>query len=240
MSALPALVSATDTPPDEDFRSRVAREKRQRMRERLLRAAQTAYLHCPPGRSPVIDDVVRVADVSRGSFYKHYDTLDALLAEIGQRTAADMIASFERLFGSAADPAVRVAAGPLMALARAVMDPAHAAVIAHADRADLLDGSDPRRQLVISALSQGLAAGIFSFTSPESACDLVMGTTLEGGRRLALSRRLDGAYMRETVAMVLLGVGLPRPAAEAAVAEAWQLLLAASGQLAWWQPLQVA
>jgi AcrR family transcriptional regulator len=232
--------TAANLPLDEDFRSRVAREKRQRMRERLLCAAQTAYLHCPPGRSPVIDDVVRVAEVSRGSFYKYYDTLDALLAEIGQRMAADMIASFERLFGAVADPAVRVAAGPLMALARAVMDPAHAAVIAHADRADLLNGKDPRHELVVNILNQGLAAGVFTFNTLESACDLVIGTTLEGGRRLALSRRLDGAYLRETVAMVLLGLGLSRPAADAAVAEAWQLLLAASGQLAWWQPLQVA
>lgn len=240
MSAHLLHASAADTPLDEDFRSRVAREKRQRMRERLICAAQTAYLHCPPGQSPVIDDVVRVAEVSRGSFYKHYDTLDALLAEIGQRTAADMITTFERLFGAVADPAVRVAAGPLMALARSVMDPAHAAVIAHADSADLLDGNDPRRQLVVSALSQGQAAGIFTFTTLESACDLVIGTTLEGGRRLAQSRRLDGAYLREIVAMVLLGLGLPRKAADAAVAQAWQLLRAASGQLAWWQPLQVA
>jgi AcrR family transcriptional regulator len=240
MSALRLPDPGPNIPTDEDFRSRVARERRQRMRERLLRAAQTAYLHCPPGRSPVIDDVVRLAEVSRGSFYKHYDTLDALLAEIGQHSAVDMIATFERLFGAVSNPSVRVAAGPLMALARAVMDPAHGAVIAHADRAELLDSDDPRRQLVVTALNQGLATGVFSFTALESACDLVMGTTLEGCRRLAQSRRLDGAYLRETVAMVLIGLGLSRPAAQAAVAEAWQLLLAASDQLTWWQALQLA
>lgn len=235
-----AISALTDTAPQDapadDFRVRVAAEKRERMRARLVAATLDAYLHAEPGRAPVIDDVIRLADVSRGTFYKYFDSLDEVLAEIGGAMAADMLASFERLFAGV-DAAVSVAAGPLMAMARAAMEPRHGAFISRVDFVSLLAVEDPRALIVKRSLIDGRDAGTLHFASVEAAMDLVIGTSREGARRILETRVLDGAYIREVAVMVMLGLGLDRPQAEAAVSEAWQHLQRQSANLHWWQPV---
>lgn len=226
-----------DERPLADHRHRVARERRARMRERLIAATIDVYSQNTGGHRPVIDDVIRAADVSRGTFYKYFDSLDEVLTEIGRRAADEMLLSFDRLFGPLEDGAVMLATGPLMALARAAMDPAHGAIISHADMVDRISGDDPRRQLVYRSLNHGRDQGVFHFDAIEAAFDLVIGTSVEGARRISRTGQLDGASIRETVVMILLGLGMNRPAALHAVNTAWQLLQGASEHLHWWKPV---
>jgi AcrR family transcriptional regulator len=75
--------------PREDHRVRVAGEKRERMRDHLLGAVLAVYPG-KPGQGPaVIDDVIRVAKVSRGTFYKYYPSLEEAVAELGAKLAAE-------------------------------------------------------------------------------------------------------------------------------------------------------
>lgn len=228
-----------DESPATDHRHRVARERRARMRERLIAATMDVYSQSNGGRRPVIDDVIRAADVSRGTFYKYFDTLDEVLTEIGRSAASEMLLSFDRLFGPLDDGAVMLATGPLMALARAAMDPPHGAIISHADMVDRISGDDPRRQLVYRSLNKGREQGVFQFDAIEAAFDLVIGTSVEGARRISRTGQLDGAGIRETVVMILLGLGMKRPAARRAVDTAWQLLQGASEHLHWWKPVNL-
>lgn len=223
--------------PEANHRHRVARERRTRMRERLIAATMDVYSQSPGGRRPVIDDVIRAADVSRGTFYKYFDTLDEVLVEIGRSAASEMLLSYDRLFGPLDDGAVMLATGPLMALARAAMDPPHGAIISHADMIDRTSGEDPRRQLVYRSLNHGRDQGVFKFDAIEAAFDLVIGTSVEGARRISRTGQLDGGGIRETVVMILLGLGMQRPAARRAVDTAWQLLQGASEHLHWWKPV---
>ena len=223
--------------PEANHRHRVARERRTRKRERLIAATMDVYSQSPGGRRPVIDDVIRAADVSRGTFYKYFDTLDEVLVEIGRSAASEMLLSYDRLFGPLDDGAVMLATGPLMALARAAMDPPHGAIISHADMIDRTSGEDPRRQLVYRSLNHGRDQGVFKFDAIEAAFDLVIGTSVEGARRISRTGQLDGAGIRETVVMILLGLGMQRPAARRAVDTAWQLLQGASEHLHWWKPV---
>ncbi len=238
MSALrnpPAPVA--EPPSAEDHRSRVARERRTRMRDRLVAATRDVYGQCAGGRVPVIDDVIRAAKVSRGTFYKYFDSLDEVLTEIGHNAANDMLHSFDRLFSPLDDGAVMLATGPLMALARAAMDPAHGVIISRADMVDRISGDDPRRLLVYRSLNYGRDQGTFHFTSIEAAFDLVIGTSVESARRISRTGQLDGAFIREAVVMILLGLGMKASAARTAVATAWQQLQAASHDLHWWKPV---
>lgn len=224
-----------DETPAADHRHRVARERRARMRERLIAATMDVYSQSTGGRRPVIEDVIRAADVSRGTFYKYFDTLDEVLTEIGRSAASEMLLSYDRLFGPLDDGAVVLAIGPLMALARAAMDPPHGAIISHADMVD----DDPRRQLVYRSLNKGREQGVLRFDAIEAAFDLVIGTSVEGVRRISRTGQLDGASIRETVVMILLGLGMKRPAARRAVDAAWQLLQGASEHLHWWKPVNL-
>lgn len=223
--------------PVEDFRVRAAAEKRDRMRARLIAATMDAYLDAGSGRPPVIDDVIRVAEVSRGTFYKYFDSLDEVLAEIGRRMADEMLSSVERIFASVDDAAVRTAAGPLMAMARAAMEPRHGAFIARVDFIDFLGGQDPRSLIVKRSLSDGRAQGRLKFDSLDAAIDLVIGVSVEGARRILKTGLLDGAYIRETATLVMLGLGMTRKGAERAVADAWQHLQKSSTELHWWKPV---
>jgi AcrR family transcriptional regulator len=230
-------VAALPRPAAQDFRVRVAAERRDRMRARLIAATMQAYVDSGNVRPPVIDDVIRLADVSRGTFYKYFDSLEEVLAGIGRRTAGEMLSSFQRLFDGVDDAAVRVAAGPLMAMARAAMEPCHAAFIARVDFIDFLGGADPRSQIVERCLADGRAQGRLKFESLDAAVDLVIGVSLEGARRVLKTRSLDGATIRETTTLVLIALGLARKAAERAVGQAWQHLQEHAAELHWWKPV---
>ncbi len=179
------------------------------------------------------------AEVSRGTLYKYFDSLDEVLAEIGQRTAAEMLSSFEQLFDGIADAAVRTAAGPLMAMARAAMEPRHAAFISRMDFIAFMAGQDPRSLIVSRCLEDGRLQGRLKFESLDAAIDPVIGVSVEGARRVLKTGALDPATLRETTTLVLLGLGLTRKAAELAVGQAWlhlQIQARASARH-WWKPV---
>jgi AcrR family transcriptional regulator len=234
---LAPLDPTEDKRPVADHRHRVARERRARMRERLIAATMEVYRQSAGRHRPVIDDVIRAANVSRGTFYKYFDTLDEVLSEIGHATASEMLQSFERLFETLEDGAVMLATGPLMALTRAAMDPTHGAIVSHADLVDRISGDDPRRQLAFRSLRYGREQGVFQFDSIEAAFDLVIGASVEGARRISRTGQLDGACIRETVVMILLGLGMKLPGARLAVTTAWRRLQDASEHLHWWKPV---
>src|SRR3546814_6029616 len=74
---------ASVVPNPEDFRIRVAADRRERMRARLLDAVLDLYQPGRGGAHLVIDDVIQTAGVSRGTFYKrseeHTSELQSLM-----------------------------------------------------------------------------------------------------------------------------------------------------------------
>lgn len=223
-----------------DHRVRVAGQKRERMRERLIDATMAACLGCEAGRHPVVEDVIQIAEVSRGSFYKHFDAIDEVFAVIGRRMAHDMLSSYSQLVAALPDDASRVALGPLMALVRAAMEPSHAAFIARVDFVDYLASNEPRAHVVGLSLRHGRECGALHFQSPDAAMDLLIGACLEGTRRILRTRRLDFVAIRELTAMVLRGLGVTPADADRAVALAWQRLQGEAGTLHWWKPMDTA
>lgn len=254
LSALPTPVVAVDAHPSAvrcptslrdivvdpvptDHRVRVAEQKRERMRERLIDATMAAYLSCDAGRHPVVEDVIRVAEVSRGSFYKHFDAVDEVFAEIGRRMAQEMLACYGRLAAPLGDGAARVALGPLMALVRSAMEPRHGAFIARVDFIEYLTSDQPRTHLVAQNLQAARSSGALQFQSLDAAVDLLIGSTVEGARRIVRARRVDAAYIRELSAMVLRALGVSPAHADDAVDRAWQRLADEAASLHWWRPL---
>ncbi|MDZ5455147.1 TetR/AcrR family transcriptional regulator [Azohydromonas lata] len=237
---LPQEHTNADASPPQDHRVRVAEIKRERMRERLIEATMAAYLECEPGHHPVVDDVIRIAEVSRGSFYKHFEAIDEVFAEIGRRMAREMLQTYGRLTASLQDGAARMALGPLMALVRAAMEPRHGAFIARVDFIEFLASDEPRASLVAMSLHEGRLHGAVTFDSIQAAMDLVVGTTVEGARRIVRTRTLDGGYIRELAGMVLRGLGVSPLAADRAVSQAWQRLVDESATLSWWKPVSPA
>lgn len=65
-------------PPQEDHRTGVGLERRARMRQRLIEAAPPVFAEMGPEVAQ-IDDVIRLAGVSRGAFYNYFRSTNELL-----------------------------------------------------------------------------------------------------------------------------------------------------------------
>ena len=75
----------------EDHRVRVGRQKRERMRAHLLKSVFSVCSRETLRDPASIDDVVKDASVSRGTFYKYFDSLDEAISELGLQMADEMV-----------------------------------------------------------------------------------------------------------------------------------------------------
>ncbi|NHO66668.1 TetR/AcrR family transcriptional regulator [Aestuariicella hydrocarbonica] len=227
-----------DTKPQvtDDARQRSAQRRREKMRQRLLFAALDVFLMSEITRPPVIDDVIRKAGVSRGTFYKYFTSLEEVLRELGQTMAEDMIKTYERVFIKLTDPAARLAAGPLLSLTHAAMQPRRVEFTIRVDYIDYLSRGTRAREIITDSLDDARQAGLVHFTSLTAITDMVIGSTLEGGRRLMHTKNFDESYIDELVRLILLGCGLTAESSHSAITLARQELEVNTHQLHWWQP----
>ena len=168
-----------EEPAKEDHRVRVAREKRKRMRAHLL---QSVFAVCSVEtmREPaVIDDVVRHAEVSRGTFYKYFSSMEEAVAELGLELADEMTAGIASVYDVLEDPVMRTATGFQMFLCRAMIDPAWGALIAHIG---LLSGDSLFTSKIQDDIRLGLSTGDYALSSVEVGTDLLMGAKIEAIR----------------------------------------------------------
>ena len=108
-------------------RAEIGREKRARTRAQLVAAANSLFAS-QASESVTIDDVVRKAGVAKGTFYVHFDGLEALTAAV----AEELVQTFDELLQpsrlSINDPALRIAFGCSSFINKALNDPRWAAL----------------------------------------------------------------------------------------------------------------
>lgn len=128
-------------------RAEIGREKRVRTRAQLVEAANALFA----GRaveSVTVDDVVQEAGVAKGTFYTHFDSLEALTAAV----AEELVQSFDELLqpgrASIAEPALRIAFGCRAFIDKALSDSRWAAVAARMAAANPQSGEILRRHLL--------------------------------------------------------------------------------------------
>ena len=188
--------------------------------------------------STVIEDVVKHAGVSRGTFYKYFDTLDEAVVQLALELAEEMTAGIVAVYGAINDPVLHTAAGFQAFLMRAHLDPGWGAFIIHLD---LLNGEN---QLIASSVKGsirlGMETGAFKVRSVDTAADLLMGAKHEAIRRIVANHR-DPFYITTVTAMVLRAFGVSPAAADDAVDRAFALLCGEGpGKFGWWVKEQAA
>jgi AcrR family transcriptional regulator len=80
------------------------------MRQRLLESALIVFSEKGP-EAPVIDDVIKLAGVSRGSFYNYFKTNDELLEAVAVVIRNDIIRIVDPVLREHTDPVARIALG---------------------------------------------------------------------------------------------------------------------------------
>ena len=180
-------------------------------RARLLRAAQ---LLISSGASATVADIAAQGDVALASFYSHFDSKEALFAELLEETSADLARRMRRLPDDA-DPAVRLAAAIRQFWAWFTEDLVRGSYVLQAGEATRsLAGT---LGLVLADLiEQGRHAKRFHVHSTAAAAYMI-GGGLIGATRGHASGNLDASDLDielATQALQLLGVS-PHVAADA-------------------------
>ena len=220
--------------PIEDHRVRVARERRERTRNRLLETILATYRGDRNRGPAVLEEVLTRADVSKSNFYKHFQSLEAAVGELGERLADEMAAAIVTGIEHVTSPPDRLAMGFQLFLSRAASDPRWSSFVTHGTYLN------PGHKLLVEVrrdFRHGIAAGDYKIQNVDAAVHLTVGTMVEGMRYLsATSPSRD--YGEELTAMTLRGVGVPAKLTASIVRRAAARLDCEAGLLfPWWKQL---
>ncbi len=217
-----------------DHRVRVAQERRERMRKRLLDAVMTLYGARPHDGPPPVDDVIVHAEVSRATFYKYFTSVDAAINELGAELADEMVNSLIQIYSGSEPPFFRMVAATHLFLLRSVTDKVWAAFVSHTD---ILASDTAVLRGITGHLEASRKAGLVTFSDPHAAATLAIGTLLEAMRQIVRAKkRPPRSYVEEVVMMILRGLGVDRdPAARIVSDSAVFIRGAAPDRLPWWR-----
>jgi TetR/AcrR family transcriptional regulator, ethionamide resistance regulator len=191
--------------PVQDHRPRVAAERRERMRMRLLVTAVRIGAEKGPA-ALTIDDVVVGAEVSRGSFYKYFPSTDALLRDVATQIANELIRMAEPVVQGFDDPAERVAGGIRLVARTAIDRPALAAFLVRLGWPDV-SGSDMLLEFVRRDLSAGIRQRRFTRMPLTLALNIVAGAVL-GAAHCMLNAACEADFAEQTAAAALRALGV--------------------------------
>lgn len=189
-----------------NHRTRVGRQRRARTETRILEAAIDVFGRMGPD-APKIDDFVAAAGISRGTFYNHFDSVNALLTATSEWMTRELIHTIEHALEGIEGPALRFGVGLRLFLAKAQTDRIWARFVG---RVWSMGGLEfPRRDL-----EEGLRTGIFSAPNPTVVRDLLFGTVRQALVRIG-SERVPASYGDEMTQLCLRALGVDRRRAAA-------------------------
>lgn len=188
-----------------DHRVRVAAEKREKMRRKLVECALVVFARKGVDAA-VIDEVIALAGVSRGTFYNYFKTNQELLLAVVQQMADELFWLIEQVVGHMGNPLERVATAMRLTLHTARRYPQFGHFFVRSNMS-----ADMPHTLAHEFLSRdlglALAQGKLRHTQMDTAIDLIVGTTFAGVQALLTRPRISVDYPERLVTQVLLGLG---------------------------------
>jgi AcrR family transcriptional regulator len=221
------MATHLDPMTSPDHRSRVAAEKRERMRMRLIESALHVFANKGVDAA-VIEDVIAMAEVSRGTFYNYFRTNEELLAAVVKELGDELLALVEAVVIRCTDPAERLATGVRMTLHTMQVHPLLAQFVARAGLSMAAHNS-----LAMAYLPRDIQAamdsGRFKLKSVQVGLVMVLGTAHAAVTALTLpapvSTSLPAHYPEEVTYHLLLGLGMTQAQASKLVSSAIEPVL---------------
>lgn len=199
----------------EDHRVRVGAERRERMRARLTEAALLVFGERGVDGS-VIDEIIRVAGVARGTYYNYYRSNEELLEAVATDAGNEVMDVVDPVVRVRQDPAARIAAGVRLWLRLARRYPHLAAFFRRAG--SYMFSNTEVRDYLRRDLSAGLEVGRFRVADLNLAFDLVAGPVLAAINTM-LVEDVPVAYGDHLARSVLMALGVSAAEAEALATE---------------------
>ncbi|CAN5227030.1 hypothetical protein BH10PSE9_BH10PSE9_01980 [soil metagenome] len=191
-------------------RAEIGRERRARTRAQILEAAEILLAERPLA-AVTVDSVVEAADVAKGTFYYHFQSMEELAAAVGAKLAE----SFDELLASTTrgmrDPIARLSLSFAKFLDKAIADPAWARLVVQSSQTPAEFGTGIRAHLKAD-VAQAIAEGRVSIKDADLAADIVMGIWLHITRG-TLERRPDATLTDQALAAMLRALGVTQQSA---------------------------
>jgi AcrR family transcriptional regulator len=201
----------------EDHRTRVAAERRARMRRTLVEAALLVFAEKGVDAS-VIDDVITAAGVSRGTFYNYFRTNAEMLIAANEELGNELVRHIEERVASLPTPAARLATGIRLYFDVARRFPLLAHFLARVGP----QAAGPSNLLYTYLpvhLAEGMKRGEFVGMSTLAALDIIVGSGLLVVTRISAGEA-DDKYLHASLLGLMRSLGYPPERAEALVATA--------------------
>ena len=229
------MITIGATLPKPDHRIEVARRKRQAMRSRILRATLHVY-SSQPASPPAVDDIIKVAGISKGGFYRYFGSTADALQEIGCQLADELAALIGPIYDCLSDPLQRACVGTILVLRRAAGDPGWADFMLHADlstqRSRFLD-------FIEGDIRDGVASGQFQVEDVALGIELVMGINQVAMRGIAVRPEAEREqYIRFAVRFLLRSIGVSVEMIGAVITWSEDYLASLPHDQRWWESVR--
>lgn len=188
-------------------RVEIGEMRRAKMRNRLIAAGAKLIAELGP-QKVTIDDVIKEASVSRGTFYNHFATREQILEAIWTARGHDPFSEILVACREVSNPAYHLSAVTRLVLRQAMSDPTWGWLVV-ALSADVATVNEDLRKYPLPDLVAGQAAGIFHFDDLNCAADMVVGT-VRAGLRVLLSEKREPDYGESMSKLLLLALGVVR------------------------------
>lgn len=178
------------------------------MRMRLIEAAMGVF-SAQGADGTVIEDLIRAAQVSRGTFYNYFRTTEEVMAAVMQIVGNELLSLVDAAIADRADPAERLACGVRMVLQTARSFP-HAGRFMSRVGLVKSPGQMPALGNLMRDLIGAMESGRIQLADPMLGLDLVVGTTSAALQTLSLRQDLAADYPQQITLHILLGLGMSR------------------------------
>jgi AcrR family transcriptional regulator len=186
-------------------RAQIGRDRRARTRAELMQAARRLYA-ARSFDSVTVDDVVNAAEVAKGTFYVHFDSLDDLQSALADELTREFDELLQPRRLSLDDPVERIAAGCGAFINQALHDPAWGALIVRGATA-MPDVARVARGRLNEDVRRAAAAGRLDGVLPAIAVEFVLGITVRA-MQSAAEGRLKPKQAPLIVAGILRAIGV--------------------------------
>jgi AcrR family transcriptional regulator len=189
---------------DPERRAQIGQEKRAKTRAQLISAATSLFAKRAV-ESVTVDDIVNEARVAKGTFYVHFDDLNALTVAV----ADELVRTFDELLQpqrlSMPDPLMRIAFACNGFFEKALEDPSWAAVVARMAWSFPRVGRVARSRLLVD-LKLALKEVPQQDSSLELNLEVVLGIVLQVLAAIG-QRRLSSRDRQAAVGSILRAIG---------------------------------
>ncbi|MFL5297817.1 MAG: TetR/AcrR family transcriptional regulator [Phenylobacterium sp.] len=191
-------------------RAAAAQARRERTRERLLDAAEGVIAE--KGAAISIEELVRAAAVSRGTFYNYFPSTTDLIHALNLRVAAHISEGLQHLVDRTDGPAVRLAA-TLHTVFAAYRDEPVRGWVALQLASSRAPRQSPLEQQFAALYREGVHVGCFRNVDLAAAVTVCFGT-MRMAQRDVVAGVAAPVQSVQVVALVLAAFGVPYEEAE--------------------------